>query len=39
MRLMTIGEKGLNLIKTFEGCKLKAYKCPAGVLTIGYGNY
>ena len=38
MRLMTISEKGLNLIKTFEGCKLKAYKCPAGVLTIGYGT-
>lgn len=24
-------------IKEFEGCRLKAYKCPAGVLTIGYG--
>ena len=30
-------EKGLCLIKEFEGCKLKAYKCPAGVWTIGYG--
>lgn len=38
MRLMTTGEKGLNLIKSFEGCKLKAYKCPAGVPTIGYGH-
>lgn len=28
---------GLNLIKRFEGCKLKAYLCPAGVLTIGWG--
>jgi lysozyme len=34
----TIGGKGLALIKTFEGCKLKAYKCPAGVWTIGYGS-
>lgn len=29
---------GLNLIKTFEGEKLKAYRCPAGVLTIGVGH-
>lgn len=35
---MNISEKGLNLIKNFEGCHLKAYKCPAGVLTIGYGH-
>lgn len=26
------------LIKEFEGCKLKAYKCPADVWTIGYGH-
>lgn len=25
-------------IKEFEGCQLKAYKCPAGVWTIGYGH-
>ena len=25
-------------IKEFEGCRLKAYKCPAGVWTIGYGH-
>ena len=30
-------EKGLNLIKRFEGCKLKAYLCSAGKPTIGYG--
>ncbi len=30
-------EKGLELIKYFEGCRLTAYKCPAGVWTIGYG--
>lgn len=32
------GQAGLNLIKQFEGCRLKAYKCPAGVWTIGYGH-
>jgi lysozyme len=25
-------------IAQFEGCSLKAYRCPAGVLTIGYGH-
>jgi len=29
---------GVALIKEFEGCKLEAYKCPAGVWTIGYGH-
>ena len=32
------GQAGLNLIKQFEGCRLTAYKCPAGVWTIGYGH-
>lgn len=27
-----------DLLKKFEGCKLKAYKCPAGIWTIGYGS-
>lgn len=27
-----------ELIKKYEGCKLTAYKCPAGVITIGYGT-
>ena len=31
-------EKAIELIKKFEGCSLKAYKCPAGVWTIGYGH-
>ena len=35
---MRIGSDGLNLIKQFEGLSLKAYKCPAGVWTIGYGS-
>jgi len=34
----TTGKKGIELIKSFEGCKLTAYKCPAGVWTIGYGH-
>lgn len=35
---MEISQKGIDLIKQFEGCRLTAYKCPAGVLTIGYGH-
>lgn len=35
---MKISKRGLDLIKQFEGCKLEAYKCAAGVLTIGYGS-
>lgn len=35
---MKISITGLNLIKSFEGCRLTAYKCPAGVWTIGYGH-
>lgn len=26
------------LIKKYEGCRLTAYKCPAGVWTIGWGT-
>lgn len=26
------------LVKKYEGCELKAYKCPAGVWTIGFGS-
>jgi len=29
---------GIELIKRFEGLRLKAYKCPAGMWTIGYGR-
>lgn len=35
---MKTSKKGIDLIKKYEGCKLKAYLCPAGVPTIGYGN-
>ena len=30
--------KGIPLIKRFEGLKLRAYVCPAGLNTIGYGS-
>ena len=35
---MRISQEGVNLIKHFEGCRLEAYKCPAGVWTVGYGH-
>lgn len=35
---MKISQKGLNLIKSFEGLELKAYKDSVGVVTIGYGS-
>ena len=35
---MNIGDKGLALIKEFEGCRLKAYLDSVGVATIGYGH-
>ncbi|MFN6991805.1 MAG: lysozyme [Fervidobacterium sp.] len=31
-------DKAKELIKKFEGLRLKAYKCPAGIWTIGYGH-
>ena len=33
-----IGQAGLDLIKQYEGCRLAAYRCAAGVWTIGYGH-
>lgn len=35
---MKTSEKAIVKIKHFEGLRLKAYKCPAGVWTIGYGH-
>ena len=35
---MKTSQNGINLIKKFEGCRLKAYKCPSGIWTIGYGH-
>lgn len=38
MRRLRTSVKGFNLIKQFEGVRLKAYGCPAGYPTIGYGH-
>lgn len=35
---MKVSNKGIELMKSFEGCRLTAYLCPAGVWTIGYGH-
>jgi lysozyme len=35
---LLVSEKGMNVVKAFEGCPLRAYYCSAGVLTIGWGN-
>lgn len=35
---MKISDQGLELIKRYEGLRTEAYKCPAGVWTIGYGH-
>lgn len=35
---MKLNKAGADLIKEFEGCKLKAYRCSALRWTIGYGN-
>ena len=41
---LKLTKAGANLIQHFEGClkkegdQYKAYKCPAGVLTIGHGH-
>lgn len=34
----TLSQAGLKLIMQFEGCRLTAYQCSAGVWTIGYGH-
>lgn len=33
-----LSNEGVQLIQYYESCKLKAYKCSAGVLTIGWGH-
>lgn len=35
---MKTSKNGIEMIKKFEGLRLRAYKCPAGVYTIGYGH-
>jgi lysozyme len=36
--IMTLIAEGIALITAFESCRLKAYRCPAGLWTIGYGH-
>jgi lysozyme len=35
---MKASQQLIDHIKRCEGCSLIAYRCPAGVLTIGYGH-
>ena len=35
---MKVSDKGLSLIKEFEGCELTAYQDSVGVWTVGYGH-
>ena len=35
---MRLSQKGLDLIKHFEGFRSVPYLCSAGVPTIGYGS-
>jgi lysozyme len=37
-KITKLNKEGLDLIKQFEGLKLNAYLCSAGVPTIGYGT-
>ena len=36
--MMQISKTGIELLKHFEGCELKAYQDSVGVWTIGYGH-
>lgn len=38
MRIQKSSENCFAIVKAFEGISLKAYKCPAGIWTIGFGN-
>lgn len=35
---MKISNNCVELVKSFEGCYLHSYRCPANVLTVGYGH-
>jgi lysozyme len=35
---MVVNERGIDIIKEFEGLRLTSYLCPAKVWTIGYGH-
>ena len=38
MKITKLSQKGLELIKSFEGLNLVPYVCAGGINTIGYGN-
>lgn len=38
MKITKVNQEGVNLIKKYESFKSKAYLCPAGIPTIGYGS-
>jgi len=38
MRQMKMGTAGMELVKSFESCRLLAYKDGGGVWTIGWGH-
>lgn len=38
MTEMQISAIGVELVAKYEGCRLKAYRVPAGVWAIGYGH-
>jgi lysozyme len=38
MKITSISNLGLSLIKQFEGFRMNSYLCPANVWTIGYGS-
>lgn len=35
---MKTSDRGITMIKSFEGLSMEAYRCAAGIWTIGYGH-
>jgi lysozyme len=38
MKITKLSQKGVDLIKQFEGLSITPYVCAGGINTIGYGN-
>lgn len=38
MKITKVSQRGIDLIKKYEGLKLAPYLCPANIPTIGYGS-
>lgn len=38
MQMIEALVEAIEIVKRFEGCRLTAYRCPAGILTIGWGE-